>query len=75
MDLFIYTDESGVFDKVHNSDYVYGGLILFGKNQKEECARKYLPAERCIRYNHYSKDDELKPLLLQTEKKANYYVL
>ncbi|WP_343084513.1 DUF3800 domain-containing protein [Blautia producta] len=70
MDLFIYTDESGVFDKVHNSDYVYGGLILFGKNQKEECARKYLHAERCIRYNHYSKDDELKASFVTNREKG-----
>lgn len=35
MDLFIYSDESGVFDKEHNELYVYGGLIFLGKEQKE----------------------------------------
>ena len=70
MDLFIYTDESGVFDRVHNSNYVYGGLILFGKNQKEDCARKYLHAERCIRYKNYSKDDELKASFVTNREKG-----
>lgn len=70
MDLFIYTDESGVFDKVHNSTYVYGGLILFGKKQKEECARKYSRAERCIRYNNYSKDAELKASFVTNKEKG-----
>lgn len=31
MDLFIYSDESGVFDKAHNEIFVYGGLIFFRK--------------------------------------------
>ena len=33
MDLFIYSDESGVFDKEHNEIYVYGGLIFLGSLQ------------------------------------------
>lgn len=44
MDLFIYSDESGVFDKEHNEIYVYGGLIFLGKEQKDIYARKYLAA-------------------------------
>lgn len=32
MELFIYSDESGVFDSVHNDYYVYGGLILVNNN-------------------------------------------
>ena len=31
MDLYIYSDESGVFDKAHNEIFVYGGLIFLGK--------------------------------------------
>ena len=27
MRIFIYSDESGVFDKKHNDIFVYGGLI------------------------------------------------
>ena len=42
MDLFIFSDESGVFDKAHNEIFVYGGLIFLGKHQKDEYIRRYL---------------------------------
>lgn len=50
MDLFIYSDESGVFDKVHNEIFVFGGLIFLGKEEKDVYNRKYLAAEKAIRY-------------------------
>ena len=31
MNLYIYSDESGVFDKVHNDIYVYGGVLFLSK--------------------------------------------
>lgn len=34
MNLYIYSDESGVFDKIHNNFYVYGGIICLNKEQK-----------------------------------------
>ena len=40
MDLFIYSDESGVFDKVHNEIFVYGGLIFLSKEEKDDYNRK-----------------------------------
>lgn len=49
MDLFIYSDESGVFDKEHNEIYVYGGLIFLGKELKDSYARKYIAAEKVLR--------------------------
>ena len=48
MNLFIYSDESGVFDKEHNKHYVYGGLILVGKQEQENASRKYAAAEKAI---------------------------
>lgn len=45
MDLFVYSDESGVFDKAHNEIFVFGGLIFIGKDQKDEYARRYIAAE------------------------------
>ena len=50
MDLFIYSDESGVFDKAHNEIFVYGGLIFLGKEEKDDYNRKYLAAEKAIRF-------------------------
>ena len=45
MDLFVYSDESGVFDKAHNEIFVFGGLIFIGKDQKDEYARRYIADE------------------------------
>lgn len=60
MDLFIFSDESGVFDKAHNEIFVYGGLIFIGKQQKDEYIRRYLTAEKAIRGEKYflSKKDK-----------------
>lgn len=73
MDLYIYTDESGVFDKQHNNFYVYGGLLLFGKKSKDDCSRKYLHAENSIRKNSYSPKDELKASFVTNKEKGKLF--
>ena len=71
MDIFVYSDESGVFDKVHNSIYVYGGLICLGKQSKDEWIRRYTAAERAIRSsNKYPADAELKASFLSNKDKG-----
>lgn len=42
MDLFVYSDESGVFDYKHNKIFTFGGLIFIGKEQKDIATRKFL---------------------------------
>ena len=42
MNLYVYSDESGVFDCEHNDYFVFGGVILIGKEQNEEW--KYVKA-------------------------------
>ena len=59
MDVYVYSDESGVFDKKHNDIYVFGGLILLGKDSKDEWSRRYIAAEKAIRSN-YEEKAELK---------------
>lgn len=49
MDLFVYADESGVLDPAHNEFYVFGGLILVGKTEKDKAVNRYLSVERSIR--------------------------
>ena len=49
MNIYVYSDESGVFDKYHNGTYVYGGLIILGKNNKDNLERKYMKAEKDLR--------------------------
>ena len=41
MNIYVYSDESGVFDKEHNEYFVFGGLILLGTGDKEIWSRKY----------------------------------
>lgn len=48
MNLFVYGDESGVFDKAHNDLFVFGGLIFLDKESKDTAYRKYISAERKI---------------------------
>ena len=48
MNIFIYSDESGVFDKEHNDYFVFGGLIILGKSEKEKWSRLYSKAEKDI---------------------------
>jgi len=74
MDLFIYSDESGVFDKVHNDYFVFGGLLFLSKDDKDDCLRKYLSVERRIKdTRHYDKSKELKAShISNTDKKKIY---
>lgn len=49
MDIFIYSDESGVFDVKHNRFFVFGGLIFLSKDSKDLCSRKYSKAEKDVK--------------------------
>lgn len=73
MDLFIYSDESGVFDKEHNEIYVYGGLIFLGKEQKDIYARKYMAAKKVLRSSKYADDEELKACKISNKEKGKLY--
>lgn len=73
MDLFIYSDESGVFDKRHNEIFVYGGLIFIGKQQRDEYSRRYVAAEKAIRGKKYAMGDELKACRITNKEKGKLY--
>ena len=73
MDLFIYSDESGVFDKIHNEIFVYGGLIFLGKRQKDEYIRRYRAAEKSIRGSKYTDGSELKACRISNQEKGKLY--
>ena len=51
MDIYVYSDESGVFDYKHNDIFVFGGILFYSKEQRDVCARKYIHVERIIRKN------------------------
>jgi hypothetical protein len=73
MQLYIYSDESGVFDKIHNDIFVFGGLIFLDKENKDIFARKYLKAERNIRTNRYEDGIELKACKISNKEKGKLY--
>lgn len=70
VDLFIYSDESGVFDKVNNEYFVFGWILFLGKNERDIANRKYLAAERllCEKYK-----TELKATLIENRDKSKLF--
>ena len=56
MDIFIYSDESGVFDNIHNELFVFGGLMFFSYKEMDAAIQMYKTAELAVR-----KADALKP--------------
>lgn len=74
MNIYIYSDESGVFDKVHNDIFVFGGLIILGKESKEIWCRKYSAAERNVRRSkEYPRGYELKASNIRNKHKRKLY--
>lgn len=74
MEIFIYSDESGVFDSNHNDIFVYAGLIFLDKNNKDNASRKYIKAEKDIRKKHrYNKEIELKASFLNKSDKLKLF--
>lgn len=73
MEIYIYSDESGVFDKAHNEVFVFGGLIFLKKKDMEDCSRKYIAAENVIRNGKYGTNDELKACRISNKEKGKLY--
>lgn len=74
MNIFVFSDESGVFDQVHNEVYVYGGIIFLSKESKDECTRKYKHAERIVRKNgNYIKGQEIKANRIDNDEKSSLF--
>lgn len=73
MEVYVYSDESGVFDKEHNDIFVFGGLIFLKKKDMEICLRKYLAAEAAIRTDKYGADEELKACRISNKEKGKLY--
>lgn len=49
MNLYVYSDESGVFDCKHNKYFIYAGVIIIGDESREDCRRKYAKVEQDVR--------------------------
>ena len=74
MNIFVYSDESGVFDKVHNDYFVFGGLIFLDKETRDEYSRKYSHVEKVIRASEtYDDKIELKACKITNKDKGKLY--
>ena len=74
MNIYVYSDESGVFDKTHNEYFVFGGIICLGKENKELWSRKYSAVENNLRNSlHYADSVEIKASILSAKHKNSFY--
>lgn len=73
MNIYVYSDESGVFDKIHNDYFVYAGLIFIDKKDRDLYARKYSNAEKTIRKKYANSCAELKASVLKNYDKLKLY--
>lgn len=74
MDIFVYSDESGVLDKTHNDIFVFGGIVFLSKEEKDIASREYSAAERVIRNSgNYGKALEIKAATITAKEKRKLY--
>ncbi len=71
MNIFVYGDESGVFDRKHNEIFVFGGLIFLDKESRDTEYRKYIAAERKI--SSLYEEHELKASILKPKHRASLF--
>lgn len=74
MNIYIYSDESGVLDKAHNDYFVFAGLIFLSKENRDTYSRKYIAAERVIREKEAKQStDEIKATTVSNESKSKLF--
>ena len=72
MNIYVYSDESGVLDKIHNEYYVYGGLIFLDKNSRDMASRKYSSIENHLSLK-YPDGIELKASMISGNHKRRLF--
>ena len=74
MNIFIYSDESGVLDKQHHQFFVFGGVVFLSKEDRDLWTRKYVAAEHTIRQIESKNDhEEVKASNITNKSKAKLY--
>lgn len=74
MQIFIYSDESGVLDKLHNEYFVFGGVVMLSKEERDSLSRKYIHAESCLREKYRLKNsDEVKASSISNADKGHLF--
>lgn len=74
MEIYIYSDESGVFDKAHNRYFVFGGILFLSKEDRDVCARKYIKAEKDVKESmQLAKNQEAKAAVIDNKYKNKLF--
>lgn len=74
MNIFVYSDESGVFDSAHNEIFVFGGLIFLGADHRDNAARKFQAVERALRiHGNHTQSEELKACRITPKEKGKLF--
>lgn len=71
LNLFIYTDESGVFDKNNNEYFVFGGIIYLSKEERDKGKYKYINVEKTLKHKY--SNIELKASILSNKDKGKIF--
>lgn len=74
MDIYIYSDESGVFDYVHNDIFVFGGVIFLSKEDKDIESRRFARVEKSLRKcGDHDEKEELKASKISPKEKTKMF--
>lgn len=73
MSIFVYADESGVFDPAHNDTFVFGGLLFLDKDTRDLAKRRYISAERALHDAGVCCNQEMKATRLSNKQKAGMF--
>ncbi len=72
MNIFVYSDESGVLDNRHQKWYVFAGIVFLSKEDRDNTNRKYISSEHKLRKSYRDKS-ELKGNTLAIKHKRGLY--
>ena len=76
LELYLFSDESGVFDCHHSTFFITAGLIFPDKATKDSASRRYVEAEKQFRKkSKYKNIPELKAFFLSNQDKRSLFDL
>ena len=74
MNLYIYSDESGVFDQEHYDWYAFGGVVFLDGETLNQCHNEFLALEQLIRESRGIEESvELKSSVLKNSDRRRLY--
>lgn len=74
MNIYVYSDESGVLDKLHNDYYIFGGLLFISEEDRDTYSRKFIAAEKNVRISEsIAQNIEVKACNIKPKSKNKLY--